>query len=305
LARDGYQATVFEARPEPGGVLRYGVVPYRFDLDFLEHELEDVMDLGVQFQCDTPIRGRGGAEKLLQDGYNAVFLAPGLWEAMSLQPDAEPAAGRLSSVAYLASLRDGRLEDAAGGIAGRSVAVIGGGSVAIDCTESAVKLGARDVYLIYRRSYRQMPADAEERVAAQEGGVHFLLLNQPVGYLTDGQGRIRGVKLVRTRLGEPDVSGRRRPESIAGSEWVLEVDLVIEAIGNRAPDDAREWYPHVELQENGLIKADPETGMTSVPGIFAGGDIVRGPGLVVQAVQDGKTAARAIKAFLNGQEETA
>jgi glutamate synthase (NADPH/NADH) small chain len=300
LARDGYQATVFEAHPEPGGVLRYGVVPYRFDIDFLAHEMEDIKALGVKFECNRPIQGRAGAERLLRDGYNAVFLAPGLWEAMTLKPNAGDAEGLLSSVAYLASLRDGRLDEVVRSIAGKTVAVIGGGSVAIDCAESAVRLGARDVYLIYRRSYRQMPADADERIEAQEAGIHFLLLSQAVDYLTDDQDRMRGVKLVRTRLGEPDSSGRRRPESIAGSEWVLEVDLVIEAIGNKAPDEAREWYPHVALHESGLIKADPETGKTSAAGIFAGGDIVRGPGLVVQAVQDGKVAARAIKAYLKG-----
>ncbi len=300
LARDGYQTTVFEARPEPGGVLRYGVVPYRFDLDFLEHELEDISGLGVTFQCNTPIQGRGGAEKLLQKGYDAVFLAPGLWEATSLSPNVGHTEGLLSSVAYLESLRDGRLDEVVRTIEGKAVAVIGGGSVAIDCAESAVRFGAGDVYLIYRRSYRQMPADAEERIAAQEAGIHFLLLNQPVDYLTAAQKGMQGVKLVRTRLGEPDSSGRRRPESIAGSEWVLQVDLVIEAIGNRAPEVARDWYPHVAVHENGLIKVEPETGKTTAPGIFAGGDIVRGPGLVVQAVQDGKIAARAIKAYLNG-----
>jgi len=269
-------------------------------MDFFSHELEDVKALGVKFQCNTPIHGRGGAEKLLQEGYDAVFLAPGLWESMALKPNAGHADGLLSSVAYLASLRDVRLDEVVRTIEGKTVAVIGGGSVAMDCAESAVRLGARDVYLIYRRSYRQMPADADECIAAQEAGIHFLLLNQPVDYLTDDQGRMRGVKIVRTCLGEPDSSGRRRPESIAGSEWVLEVDLVIEAIGNRAPQDAHDWYPHVTLHESGLIKVDPETGKTSVPGIFAGGDIVRGPGLVVQAVQDGKIAARAIKAYLNG-----
>ncbi|UCF93093.1 MAG: NAD(P)-dependent oxidoreductase [Desulfobacterales bacterium] len=299
LARDGYQVTVFEARPEPGGVLRYGVVSYRFDLQFLRREMEDIQALGVNFQCNSAIQGKESAERLLKNGYGAVFLAPGLWAAATLKPTPEDIEGLFSSVVYLAALRDGRLAEMARRIQGRTVAVIGGGSVAMDCIESAVKLGARDVYLIYRRSYRQMPAEPDERIEAQEAGVHFLLLNQPVDYVTTDHNRLQGVKLVRTRLGEPDDSGRRRPEPIAGSTWVLEADVVIEAIGNRAPEESPEWYPHVKVNGQKLIQADPASGKTSAAGIFAGGDIVRGPALVVQAVQDGKVAARAIKAYLD------
>jgi glutamate synthase (NADPH/NADH) small chain len=183
-------------------------------------------------------------------------------------------------------------------IKGKTVAVIGGGSVAMDCVESAVRLAARDVYLIYRRSYRQMPAEPDERVEAQEAGVHLLLLNQPVKYVTDQQNRLTGVKLVRTRLGRPDKSGRRSPEPVKGSEWIMDADVVIEAIGNKAPDDSPRWYPGVKVNAKKLIKVHPETGETSMKGIFAGGDIVRGPALVVTAVQDGKVAARAIKEYL-------
>jgi NADPH-dependent glutamate synthase beta subunit-like oxidoreductase len=170
----------------------------------------------------------------------------------------------------------------------------------MDCVESAVKLGARDVYLVYRRSYAQMPAEPDERLEAQEAGVHFLLLNQPVDYVTGRGRRLRGLKLVRTRLGEPDSSGRRSPKPIRGSEWVLACDVVIEAIGNRPAADSPKWYPRVKLAGDNLIKVNPRTGRTSVRGIFAGGDIVRGPALVVQAVADGKTAARAIRQYLNG-----
>jgi NADPH-dependent glutamate synthase beta subunit-like oxidoreductase len=300
LAKDGYQVTVFEAKPEPGGVLRYGVVSYRFDLPFLEHELEDIRSLGVKFQCSTPISGEAGSEKLLQNGFKAVFLAPGLWEAASLKAAARDIDGLFSSVDYLAALRDGRFEEIESKVEGKTVAVIGGGSVAMDCIESAVRLAAKDVYLIYRRSYAQMPAEPDERVAALEAGIHFLVLNQPVDYLTDDQNRLTGLKLVRTRLGEPDASGRRQPENIAGSEWSMDVDVVIEAIGNIAPQDSGTWYPHVEIDGRRLIKVDPQTGRTSVEGIFAGGDIVRGPALVVQAVQDGKLAAAAIKEYLGG-----
>ncbi len=298
LAKDGYQVTVFEARPEPGGVLRYGVVSYRFDLNFLEHEMADVKALGVKFQYDTPIDSKNGAEKLLKDGFDAVFLAPGLWDAATIKPEGKEIEGLFSSVDYLAALRDGRFEEIAKKIKGKTVAVIGGGSVAMDCIESAVRLDTKDVYLIYRRSYSQMPAEPDERIEAQEAGVHFLLLNQPLDYVTDKKNRLKGLKLVRTRLGEPDESGRRRPVEITGSEWIMDADVVIEAIGNKALQESCEWYPNVKVDGKKLIKVDPETGKTSVGGIFAGGDIVRGPALVVQAVQDGKVAARAIKEYL-------
>jgi glutamate synthase (NADPH/NADH) small chain len=298
LAKDGYQVTVFEARPEPGGVLRYGVVSYRFDLNFLKHEMADVEALGVKFECNKPIDGKNGAEKLLIDGFNAVFLAPGLWDAATLKPEGKDIAGLYSSVDYLAALRDGRFKEIEKKIKGKTVAVIGGGSVAMDCIESAARLDPKDVYLIYRRSYSQMPAEPDERIEAQEAGVHFLLLNQPIDYVTDKKNRLKGLKLVRTRLAEPDESGRRKPEPIDGSEWIMDADIVIEAIGNKAPDESPGWYPNVDVDGKKLIKADPETGKTSVDGIFAGGDIVRGPALVVQAVQDGKVAARAIKEYL-------
>jgi NADPH-dependent glutamate synthase beta subunit-like oxidoreductase len=298
LAKDGYQVKVFEAKPEPGGVLRYGVVAYRFDMNFLEKEMADIKTLGVEFECNSAVRGKQGVEKLLQNGFDAVFLAPGLWEAASIKAAGKDIDGLFSSVDYLAALRDGRFEEIERKIQGKTVAVIGGGSVAMDCVESAVRLDAKDVYLVYRRSYSQMPAEADERIEALETGVHFLLLNQPLDYITDDQNRLTGLKLVRTRLGEPDESGRRRPENVKGSEWIMDADVVIEAIGNIAADDSPEWYPNVDVDDKKLIKVDPQTGKTSVDGIFAGGDIVRGPALVVQAVQDGKVAAAAIKEYL-------
>ncbi len=299
LAKEGYPVTVFESRREPGGVLRYGVVAYRFSLEFLKQEIEDIADLGVEFKCSHPIDGPAAAEDLLKQGFGAVFLAPGLWSSETIAPQAKPLPGVYSSVDYLSALRDGRFKEMAERIAGRTVAVIGGGSVAMDCVESAARLGAADVYLVYRRSYAQMPAEPDERVEAQEAGVHFLLLNQPAGFVTGRGGRLKGLKLVRTRLGAPDGSGRRSPKPVKGSQWVLDCDVAIEAIGNRPDAGSPAWYPRVKLGGGNLIKVNPKTGRTSVKGIFAGGDIVRGPGLVVQAVADGKTAARAIHGYLS------
>jgi len=299
LAKDGYQVTVFEARPEPGGVLRYGVVSYRFDDKFLKKELQDVKSLGVKFKCNSPIDAENGADKLLKDGYAAVFLGPGLWDAATLVPKGKSIRGVLSSVDYLSALRDGRFDEMVKKVEGKVVAVIGGGSVAMDCVESAVRMGARDVYLVYRRSFGQMPAEPDERIQAQEAGVHFLLLNQPTGYVTDKRSRLKGIKLVRTRLGKPDASGRRSPVPVKGSDWTMDAHLVIEAIGNRAPGDSPKWYPGVRVDDRNLVKVNRKTGKTNRKGIYAGGDIVRGPALVVQAVKDGKVAAQAIKEYLS------
>jgi glutamate synthase (NADPH/NADH) small chain len=292
LAKEGFRVTVFAERARPGGVIRFGVPAYRFDEEFLTKELQDLYDLGVEIKTKTKIQGRGGAEKLLAEGFSAVFVAPGLWGTKRLIPAGEKIRGVQTSVVFLSALREESFAQLAPQIEGKSVAVIGGGSVAMDCAVSCARLGARDVYLVYRRSYAQMPAQEDERQAAQALGIHFLLLNQPVDYLAQ-QGRLKGIKLLRTRLGKPDDSGRRRPEEIPGSEWVLQVDFVVEAVGNQ-PDETVDWSPAVEVDERGLIVADETTARASKSMIFAGGDIVRGPALVVEAVQDGKVAAQAI-----------
>ncbi|MCP4213492.1 MAG: FAD-dependent oxidoreductase [bacterium] len=299
LAKIGYKPTIFEARPEPGGVLRYGVTSFRFNTRFLQEELEDIENLGVEFKCNTRIEGQKAAQKLLDQGFSAVFLAPGLWAAAALEKEPPDISGLYSSVNYLAALRDGRLEEMYKEIKGKRIAVIGGGSVAMDCAESAAKLEAQDVFLVYRRSFNQMPAEKDEQITCLEAGVHYFILNQPLHYVSDGQDTLTGIKLIRTRLGETDASGRRRPEAIEGSQWILDADIVIEAIGNEPEADSPQWYPDVQLNDKKLVTADPETCETSVKGIFAGGDIVRGPSLVVNAVKDGKTAAKAIGQYLS------
>ncbi|MEI6876679.1 MAG: FAD-dependent oxidoreductase [Spirochaetota bacterium] len=291
LAKSGVRVTVFEERAEPGGVIRYGVPSYRFDRSFLEHELADIRFLGVEFVCNKRIDGAEGAKKLLRDGFKAVFLAPGLWKAGSLSWG-KGVAGVHDSVSFLSRPREGKFAEIAKEVEGRDVAVIGGGSVAIDCAESAKKLGARDVYLVYRRSFAEMPAEEDERIAALHAGIHFIVLNNPTGYDTDPKGALSGLKLRRCRLGAPDASSRRAPAEIAGSDWTLEVQVAVEAIGN-GPDD-RDWSGGVKTDRGGLIVTDPETGKTSAKAIYAGGDIAFGPGLVVEAVRDGKAAAASI-----------
>lgn len=291
LAKAGIGVTVFEERAEPGGVIRYGVPPYRFDQTFLDHEIADIKFLGVEFVCDERIDGAAGAKKLLAGGFKALFLAPGLWKAAAL-PCVRGVSGVYDSVSFLSMPREGKVEEVAKEVEGRDVAVIGGGSVAIDCAETAKLMGARDVYLVYRRSFAEMPAEESERCAALRKGVHFLVLNSPSGYATDAEGRLSGLRLRRCTLGGPDASGRRAPAEIAGSEWTLDVQVAVEAVGN-GPDDA-DWSGGVAVDRKGLIVVDAETCKTSAGAVYAGGDIAWGSGLVVEAVRDGKAAARAI-----------
>lgn len=297
LAKAGYSVTIFECKADAGGMLRYGVIPSRFDLDFLGKEIGEIKELGVEFTFNSKIEGPGAAENLLKKGFDAVFLATGLWAGTRLLSSGADYKGLYDCMDYLSALRDGRLDEIQKAIENKVVAVIGGGATAMDCVESAKKLGARDVYLIYRRSYLEMPAEKEERIHAMDAGVHFLFLNQPLDYVTEN-GVIKGLKIAQTVLGEADESGRRRPVIVEGSEWTLDTDAVIEAIGNQAEENSPEAYPNVKVTGDKLVIADKNTGETSVKGIFAGGDIVRGPALVVKAVQDGKNAAKAIINYL-------
>ncbi|WP_457552491.1 FAD-dependent oxidoreductase [Desulfobacula sp.] len=301
LAKKGYEVTIFEKMDEPGGVLRYGVPSYRFSKDYLKTELEDIIDLGVNFECSHPIKKPGGAPELLKKGFKAVFIATGLWDAAGLF-DEKPE-GVYNSVQFLSSPHTGGLDILKNQVKDKKVAVIGGGSVAMDCSGYAASLGATDVYLIYRRSFCQMPAEKEERIESLENNIHFLILNQPEAYLTNDNGSVSGIKLVRTQLAPAQGSKRRSPVEIKDSQWVLDIDLVVEAIGNKAFDDSDKVYPGVDIDNKKLIKASLDNCQTSSPGIFAGGDIVRGPSLVVNAVQDGKTAASKIDSYLEQRRE--
>ncbi len=296
LAKKGYQVTVFEKAAEPGGVLRNGVPSYRFSSDTLSRELEDIQYLGVKLECNCDIKNPGEAEDLLNKGFKAVFIATGLWDAATIlkeQPE-----GVYNSVKFLSDAHTETMDILNNQVKNKKVAVIGGGSVAMDCAGVASKYQASDVYLIYRRSFCQMPAEKDELFETLENNVHFMILNQPQEYITDGNGRLTGIKLVRTRLSETDSSNRRFPVEIEGSQWDLDVDLVVEAIGNKAFDHSSELYPGVHVDDKNLIKASLDDCRTSNKAVFAGGDIVRGPSLVVNAVQDGKTAAISMDNYL-------
>lgn len=300
LAQAGMKVTIFEARERPGGVLAYGVPEYRFDPSFLAKELADVTRLGVEIRCATPIDRANGVQKLLSDGFKAVFLGIGCWDPVRLDPEAPAVPGVLPSMSFLSALRDGREAEVARFITGKTVAVLGGGSVAMDCIGAAARLGAADIYLVYRRSWAEMPTMAEERLEALKLGAHFLLLSRPVGYAADPGGNLNGLRIMRTRLGTAKADGRRQPVDVPGSGYTLETDCVIEAFSAKPDAASPSWYPSVNVDAGRLVIVDPETGATSVPGVFAGGDLVHGPDLVVNAVRDGKRAAKAIQGFLVG-----
>lgn len=302
LAKAGVQVTVFEANDKPGGVLAHAVPNYRCPEWVVQNEVRDLETLGVNFVCSTPIKGEAAVEGLLNKGFDAVFLGSGCWASVDLREDQEAMPGLYSAVDFLGALRRGEYEAMREAIEGKQVAILGGGSVAMDCVGCAIKLGARDVFLVYRRSYTQMPAEKDERLTALHEGAHFILLNQPLEYIKSEDGKLTGIKLIRTKLGEPDASGRRKPDNIPQTEWTLDVDLVVEAFGYQPLPESSKWYPNVEVNNKGLAIIDQNTGRTSHPKIFAGGDIVRGPDLIINAIHDGKLAARSIMDLFNSKE---
>lgn len=296
LASSGCKVTVFEQRDRAGGVLAWGVPEWRLPPERLERELDDIRQLGVDIQCGTPVDGPGSAEALLQEGYDAVFLAPGCWKPVELEQ--QRTEGVIPWTTLLSSMRSANHDEIDGAIRDKVVAVLGGGSVAMDCVQTCHRLGAREVYLVYRRSYLQMPAEQDELLEALHSGTHLLVLNQPLGYVRGLDGKVAGIKLVRTRLGDPDAKGRRRAVHVRGSEWELEVDAVVEALGSGPEEHSPDWYPSVKVDGGKLVQIEAGTGRTSHPRVFAGGDVASGPALVVTAIRDGKNAARAILRML-------
>jgi len=299
LALNGYEVTVFEKKDQPGGNLRYGIPPFRLSERGFEREIDEIMSLGVNIKTSSPVEGKDGLEKLKEEKYQAVFFSPGLWQPIRLGIKGSDLDGVMSATDFLGALRTSESSTIENKIQGKTVAVIGGGSVALDAAQWAKKLGARDVYILYRRSFTEMPAEEKEKIQALNDGIHFLILTQPVKY--NGDGTLESITCRRTHLGEPDDSGRRRPEEITGSEFEMPFEFAIEALATR-PETTLQELADV-IWENNLLSATDETLQTSLPWIYAGGDIVRGPALVVEAVADGKKAAEAIAQHLEGKGE--
>lgn len=292
LARLGHAVTVYEAEERPGGLLVHGIPRYRLPLAVAEAEVGAVLESsGVEVKTGVRV-GRDVSAAEIRRSHDALFLSPGLGYQSSLGVPGEDLPGVLQAGEFLRKVAAGDDVRLAG-----KVVVIGGGNVAMDAACSALRCGASEVVVLYRRSRDEMPAWKREYEFAAAEGVKFEFLTTPVRFVEDG-GRLTGVECVRTRLGEPDSSGRRRPEMIPGSEHIIEVPTAIVATGQAPWPGLVELFGGLAAGKAGAIEVCRETQMTSVEGVFAGGDAANGGATVVQAVAEGKRAAKAIDAYL-------
>jgi len=293
---EGHAVKVFEAMPKPGGMLRYGIPSYRLPRNVIDKEFNMLWRLGIELQCNT----RLGVDIQLEDltaEYDAVFLALGAFNSNEMGIENEDAEGVISAIDFL-----GELELKGDVWVGEKVAVIGGGFTAMDASRTSVRKGAKEVTVLYRRSRKEMPAHHTEVDEAEEEGVKLELLTAPVKILTDERGHVRGIEMVRMELGEPDASGRRRPVPIEGSNYVVECDQVITAIGQYPKLDGTSEEQGIKRTKWRTIEADQWTFQTANPKVFAGGDVVLGAQTVIQAVAQGKKAAWSMDAFLRGED---
>jgi len=303
LARMGHEVTIFEAFHKTGGVLVYGIPEFRLPKSIVGKEAENLEKLGVKFETNAVIGQTIKIDELLgEEGFDAAYVATGAGLPYFMNIPGEELIGVYSANEYLtrANLMQAYSfpKTDTPTIRSKNVAVFGGGNVAMDSARTALRLGAENVYLVYRRSETEMPARVEEVHHAKEEGVQFKLLTNPVEILPTEDGWVKSIKVVEMELGEPDASGRRRPMPKEGSEYTIEVDTVIESIGNGANPLVPATTPGLETSKWGNIVADKETCKTSKKGVFAGGDIVLGAATVILAMGDGRKAAKAIDEYL-------
>ena len=295
LGLKGFGVTIFEALPVAGGMLRVGIPDYRLPPELLEAEIGSIRALGVEIKTNSSV-GRGDIDKLFAQGYKAVFIAAGSHRSMPLDILGEDTPGVVPGVDFLRNVSLGNKVTV-----GKKVAIIGGGDVAIDAARTALRMGAEKVSIIYRRSRKEMPASAEEIESALFEGIGIEFLAAPVKVVAEKK-KVKGLACVRMKLGSPDKSGRRRPVPIEGSEFIIDVDMVIPAIGQASDLAFLADAAHIKRTKNDRVVADPVTLATGRNGVFAGGDCVTGPWIAVEAVGAGKRAAISIERFLNGQD---
>lgn len=302
LARLGYRVTVFEALHLPGGVLAYGIPEFRLPREILQSEINFIKALGVEIKTNFIVGRTASLEDLRQDGYRAFFLGTGAGLPSFMNIPGENLLGVYSANEYLTRvnlMKGFRFPEFDTPVPrARRAAVIGGGNVAMDAVRTALRLGAEQATIFYRRSRAEMPARVEEVKHAEEEGIVFNFLTVPVRFLGNDRGQLRGMVLQRLALGEPDSSGRPRPVPIPGSEFEVEVDLAVVAIGQSPNPLLIKQLPGLKLGRWGNVEVDFQTMATSLPGIYAGGDAVRGGATVILAMGDGRRAARAIDEFL-------
>ncbi|WP_022667467.1 RnfABCDGE type electron transport complex subunit B [Desulfospira joergensenii] len=301
LRRIGHEVTIFEAMPKLGGMLRYGIPEYRLPKKVLDWEIQTILDLGIKDFCHVKFGVDFGLGSLMASGYNAVFLGVGAWKDYSLGIEGEDLPGCFTGIDFLQRISSGEKIPL-----GRTAAVVGGGNTAVDCARTLLRLGLEKVYMVYRRTRKEMPANEVEIVASEEEGIEFVFLAAPTRVVPDEEGRCKALEYLKMQLGEPDASGRRRPEPIEGSETQLDVDMVISAIGQSPDGSYRDQDPHPRMKELELtrwntVDNDPATLQASIPYIFTAGDAATGPSLVVDAIGGGRRAARSIDLFLKGE----
>jgi NADPH-dependent glutamate synthase beta subunit-like oxidoreductase len=286
--------------PHLGGMLRYGIPEYRLPKKVLDWEINGILDLGVKVHKNVNFGVDFDLASLVAAGYDAFFLGIGAWKDSSLRVEGEDMKGCYTGIDLLARLTGE--EDIP---IGRTAAVIGGGNTAIDCARNLIRRGSEKVYIVYRRTRSEMPANAVEIEAAHEEGIEFIFLAAPVRVIGDENGNATHLEYLKMELGEPDASGRRRPVPIEGSEALLETDMVVSAIG-QSPDVSFTERSSTRLAELkttrwNTIDVDPHTLQTNIPYLFAAGDAATGPSLVVEAIGGGRRAARSIHQYLTGE----
>ncbi len=306
LIKLGYAVTIFEAFHKPGGVLIYGIPEFRLPKKIVEAEVEFLKKIGVEVKFDYVIgKIKTIRDFLEKDGYDAVFIGTGAGAPVFMKIPGESLITVFSANEFLTRVNLMKAykfpEYDTPVRIGKRVAVIGGGNVAMDAARTSLRLGANEVHIVYRRSRDEMPARHEEAVHAEEEGVQFDFLVNPVEILGDDKGNVVGMACVKMELGEPDESGRRRPVVIPNSKYVMDVDMVIVAIGTASNPIVPTSTPGLDLTQFGYITIDEKTGMTSIPGVFAGGDIVTGSATVISAMGAGKRAARGIHEYLTNK----
>jgi glutamate synthase (NADPH/NADH) small chain len=298
----GHRATVFDAWPEPGGILLYGIPHFKLAKRVLDQKIDFLKKLGVEFVTNTRIGKDVTLEDLFVDGHDAVFLGHGasIGNLLGIQGDDLRGVHMATDFLVRGNLKPEQLPGSQQGPlrVGKRVLVIGGGDTSMDCVRTSVRLGAQEVRCMYRRTEAEMPGRGEERVHARQEGVLVEFLVAPVRFFDDGEGGVKAVEFRRMELGEPDESGRRRPVPIEGSEFIVEAETVVLALGYTVDRAFSQAVPGLEADRQGRIVVDRETGRTSIPGVFAGGDSINGADLVVTAVRDGRRAATGIDAYL-------
>ncbi|MEW6541093.1 MAG: NADPH-dependent glutamate synthase [Bacillota bacterium] len=307
LARRGHTATIFESLHKPGGVLTYGIPEFRLPKRVVQAEIDVLRRMGVRIECNVVVGRTVTIDELFDEGFEAVYIGTGAGSPLfpdlpgENMPGIKSASGFLTRVNLMHAYQFPEYDTPV--LIGRRVVVLGGGNVAMDAARTALRLGAEDVRIVYRRTEAQMPARLEERHHAAEEGVRFQFLSVPVRYEAGETGWLSRLECLCCELGEPDASGRRRPETVAGSEFMLDVDTVVIAIGQRPNPLIQATTAGLDTSRKGTIVADPATGATTRRGVFAGGDVVTGAATVILAMGAGRTAARTIDAYLRGETD--